>query len=673
MSINRPIMCYHGGKYRLAPWIVQHFPAHRIYVEPFGGAASVLMRKPRSPGEVYNDLDGEIVNVMRVFQDRAQREKLAEFELAQAPCDAPVERARRTLIRAEMGFGSAGATKRTTGFRIDTKRPSNAMRVWARIPENLAALGQRLQGVLIENREALQVLRDHDTPNTLFYVDPPYVHGTRKMSSACYRYEMDNAAHRELLAALLELKGMVLLSGYAHPLYDALLAQWKRVETATKISAQRGVGIRTEILWISPRIEAATVAWQTLGWRAAWFSEIEPFPCAVLAHHYPDVPNFGDMTRFQEWPDATLDLLVGGTPCQSFSVAGLRKGLADPRGNLRLTYLAMARRYAPRWLVWENVPGVLYSNGGRDFGTFLGGLEKLGYGFAYRVLDAQYIRVQSHPRAVPQRRRRVFVVGYLGDWRCAAAVLFERESLLGHPAPRRSTGQSTAPTLSARARGGGGLGTDFDCDGGLISHTLRGDGFDAGEDGTGRGIPLTVIPFDTTQITSAGNHSVPRTDDPCHPLMANAHPPAIAFDCKASGQNGFGAGEIAPTMRSMGHANSHQNGGGHQAVAYEGGVRRLTPRECERLQGFPDDFTRIPVRTLKQRPGTAHFAKYPDLYDAQTNGTWTRFSADGPRYKALGNSMAIAPMRWIGERISLLQRQQQLSESTTSAWPRSTN
>ena len=165
-------------------------------------------------------------------------------------------------------------------------------------------------------------------------------------------------------------------------------------------------------------IEAATAAWHQLGWQAQWFSEIENFPSAVLQHHYPDVPNYGDMTKFKEWPnDESIDLLVGGTPCQSFSVAGLRKGLDDPRGNLMLTYLAIAERYRPRWVVWENVPGVLSSNGGRDFGTFLWALGELGYGFAYRTLDAQYF-------GVAQRRRRVFVVGYLGDWRRAAAVLF---------------------------------------------------------------------------------------------------------------------------------------------------------------------------------------------------------------------------------------------------------
>jgi DNA (cytosine-5)-methyltransferase 1 len=216
-------------------------------------------------------------------------------------------------------------------------------------------------------------------------------------------------------------------------------------------------------------IEAASVAWKPLGWEAAAFAEIEPFPCSVLAHHYPTVPNLGDMTKFQEWPDVAVDLLCGGTPCQSFSVAGLRKGLADPRGNLMLTFGAIAARYRPKWLVWENVPGVLSSNGGRDFGAFLGMLGQLGYGFAYRVLDAQYF-------GVAQRRRRVFVVGCLGDWRSAAAVLFERHSLSGHPAPSRKAGKA-APTIPSRSTAGGGLGTDFDCDGGLVARCLtRGSG-----------------------------------------------------------------------------------------------------------------------------------------------------------------------------------------------------
>ena len=180
-------------------------------------------------------------------------------------------------------------------------------------------------------------------------------------------------------------------------------------------------------------IEAASVAWHDLGWEPQWFSEIEQFPSEVLKHRFPDVPNLGDMTQLTQNPtfnEQSINLLVGGTPCQSFSVAGLRKGLADPRGNLMLTFLALADAKKPKWIVWENVPGVLSSNGGKDFGTFLGALGELGYGFAYRVLDAQYF-------GVAQRRRRVFVVGYLGDWRVAAAVLFERESLQGNTKPSR--------------------------------------------------------------------------------------------------------------------------------------------------------------------------------------------------------------------------------------------
>ena len=174
------------------------------------------------------------------------------------------------------------------------------------------------------------------------------------------------------------------------------------------------------------------------------FGEIEKFPCQVLAHHYPNTPNWGDMTKFKEWPDADVNVLVGGTPCQSFSVAGLRKGLDDPRGNLMLTFLAIAAKYRPQWLVWENVPGVLSSNGGLDFASLLRGMGELGYGFAYRVLDAQYF-------GVAQRRRRVFVVGYLGDWQPAAAVLFERHSLSGHPAPSRKAREGAAASIGTGA------------------------------------------------------------------------------------------------------------------------------------------------------------------------------------------------------------------------------
>ena len=410
-------------------------------------------------------------------------------------------------------------------------------------------------------------------------------------------------------------------------------------------------------------IEAATQAWHPLGWTPVAFSEIEPFPSAVLAHHYPTVPNRGDMSKFAEWPDEPVDLLCGGTPCQSFSVAGLRKGLADPRGNLALTYLAIAARYRPCWIVWENVPGVLSSNGGRDFGAFLGGLGQLGYGFAYRVLDAQYVRTRRFPWAVPQRRRRVFVVGYLGDWRRAAAVLFDCESLSGNPPPRREAGQGAAPTLSARTRGGGRLGTDFDCDGGLIAstgdvahclnaggmgqqdyetetmvaHSLRGEGFDASEDGTGRGTPLVPVAFDLAQITSKANRSTLKPVSPTLMKDSNLHAVvAWALGSHAGAADGYqtnrrhDAGGPVGLGVQEGCAYSLR-AGRTQSVGTPWAVRRLTPVECERLQGFPDGFTAIPWR-----------------------GKPADQCPDGPRYKALGNSMAVNVMAWIGERIALV-------------------
>ena len=475
-------------------------------------------------------------------------------------------------------------------------------------------------------------------------------------------------------------------------------------------------------------IEAATCAWHGLGWQPWAFSEIERFPSAVLAHHYPHVPNLGDMTKFKDWPDATIDLLVGGTPCQSFSVAGLRKGLADPRGNLMLGFGALADRLRPRWLVWENVPGVLSSNGGRDFGAFLGMLGILGYGFAYRVLDAQYF-------GVPQRRRRVFVVGHLGDWRRAAAVLFERHSLQGHPPPRREARKATTGGAGVGAGGGrfastgdishclnaGGIGRqDYETDT-LIAHSLRGEGFDASEDGTGRGTPLVPVAIGVDAYNGALTGGVAATmgtrgsaetasgpqvlvpvafalrgrDDGAQPEVHGDGDTAgslracnggssrdyVAFSCK---DHGADAGELAPTLRAMGHGASHANAGGQVAVAFdacgstldagdvfptlrkrEGGasghgaavaassaVRRLTPRECERLQGFPDDYTRIPLptkaRKQRKRETSAAYAEYLRRREE-------RHAADGPRYKALGNSMAVPVMRWIGERIQLVE------------------
>ena len=371
-------------------------------------------------------------------------------------------------------------------------------------------------------------------------------------------------------------------------------------------------------------IEAATQAWHHMGWKPSFFSEIDAFPCAVLHYHYPKVPLHGDFTTIQDGDYEPINLLVGGTPCQSFSVAGLRKGLDDPRGNLMLGFGALTKRLRPTWLVWENVPGVLSANGGRDFGTFLGMLAELGYGFAYRVLDAQFF-------GVAQRRKRVFVVGCLGDWRPAAAVLFERESLSGNPAPSREAQQEVTGTLSSRTSGGGRLGTDFECAGGLQ-------------------------PVDAFRMTAFGEHSGDGTasttkardyKDAIDLVVHGTQDPCTGSQAFALGRNNGAenavcvTGQVAHTLRGEGFdASEDGTGRGTPTISQGMAVRRLTPVECERLQGFPDNFTQIPYRNK-----TA--GKCPD----------------GPRYKALGNSMAVPCMKWIGERI---QQVQEAAQSTNT-------
>lgn len=272
MTITAPVIRYHGGKFRLAPWVIKHFPPHQIYIEPFGGAAGVLMLKPRSYAEVYNDLDGDIVNLFRVLQDTRTREALAEllvltpyardeFDLAWLHTNEPIERARRTVIRAQMGFGSAGATMGSTGFRIDCRRKyGTAQKLWTRYPVQLAAIGTRLAGVMIENRPAIDVMLANDSPQTLHYVDPPYVHSTRVKRSAkgrAYRHEMDDDQHTELLATLNTLQGMAVLSGYPSALYSECLEGWTMNSTSARISAGRGTDTRLECLWLNPACMAA--------------------------------------------------------------------------------------------------------------------------------------------------------------------------------------------------------------------------------------------------------------------------------------------------------------------------------------------------------------------------------------------------------------------------------
>ena len=605
-------------------------------------------------------------------------------------------------------------------------------------------------------------------------------------------------------------------------------------------------------------IEAASCAWHPLGWKPIAFSEIEPFPCAVLKHHFPHVPNLGDMTKFHDWPDfkpIRINIVVGGTPCQAFSVAGLREGLADPRGNLTLTFLGVVEKYQPEYVVWENVPGVLSSittshppemaapddlregeereyiedyeaDSSHALSCFMDGLQKLGYGVALRCIDAQYC-------GLAQRRKRVFVVGYLGDWSRAAAILSLADGLFGNPPPSREARQEAAGTLSARTSGGGRLGTDFDLAGGciadgsglgvekkwpaevtatlnahfgdkqgledqhalggaslfvpeytnaltahngqrneisemarsLIAHSFpvaihenqRGEittndttgALNKGGGKPGQGYPCVAIPIleagartgkSTTDVRAGSG--IGTNGDPMFTLqrgkqhavairtaqtssngcgidesgvcytLDQAQGQAVLAPVTAFGAKGSGADaqeDLSPTLRAAGHDKSHANGGSMPAVAFNWNaqvdqmnfdpnttpaltrsqeaaigpvafqtriarngrgqpdeivpalngsdagatsdmrpcvlhkmaVRRLTPEECEALQGFPRGHTNIPVGNKGKR------------------------AADGPRYKALGNSMAVPCMSWIGQGI---QRDHELHRVFAVEW-----
>ena len=405
-------------------------------------------------------------------------------------------------------------------------------------------------------------------------------------------------------------------------------------------------------------MEAAHLALAPLGWVCVGVAEVDPAACALLAHRLPHVPNLGSVTDITDEQIAALgriDVVIGGSPCQDLSVAGNRAGLVGARSGLfheQLRIFNAARTFCgARWLVWENVPGAFSSNRGRDFAVVAGALAgcelnvpRDGWGnegvalgpnglVEWSVLDAQWF-------GVAQRRRRVFAVLDTGDWAGRPPVLLEPDSLRGDSAPRREAGEGIANGLVGRPDRGGGNSEgqrlipeiarcvttgeakrqDWETCTIIpeVAHTLRADGFDASEDGTGRGTPLVPV----------------------------------AFDCKASGQAGFGVGEIASTMRSMGHADSHQNGGGRLAVQQGMSVRRLTPRECERLQGAPDDWTLVTLpgghkarRISKSRPA--------ERWHENEDGTWLLLMADGPRYKMLGNSFAVPVITWIGERIQM--------------------
>lgn len=445
-------------------------------------------------------------------------------------------------------------------------------------------------------------------------------------------------------------------------------------------------------------IEAASKAWEPLGWKPAWFSEIEPFPSAVLAHHWPEVTNLGDMTKIADAVRAgeveAPDVLVGGTPCQAFSIAGLREGLSDDRGQLTLSYVELAnaidakrreRGEPEAIIVWENVPGVLSSKD-NAFGCFLAGLagesselqpaggkwthagcvsgpERV---IAWRVLDAQFF-------GVAQRRRRVFVVASARKGFDPAAVLFELDSVRRDSAPRRETQKAVA---ALTARGVGTCGADdnqaqaghliAECANGDVSHTLKGEGFDGSEDGTGRGVPVVAFGGGNTSgnidvaacLTAKGQRIdfevetfvVYGTQDPdtnrelAHTLgRNNGQENAIVTEPFTLAIRGRSEGSTVE-VRNDGTANAllTPNGGragmGVGAIGWGMQVRRLTPIECERLQGFPDNHTLIGWR-----------------------GKDADECPDGPRYKAIGNSMAVPVMRWIGERIAAALPAEKLS------------
>jgi DNA (cytosine-5)-methyltransferase 1 len=464
-------------------------------------------------------------------------------------------------------------------------------------------------------------------------------------------------------------------------------------------------------------LEGATLAWHHLGWECVATAEIEPAACAVLADHYPDVPNLGDISKVTEQQIHDLghiDIVVFGSPCQDVSIAGKREGMEGSRSGLFFTAMRVVRWSGARFALWENVPGVFSDHQGRGFASVVGEMAgihvdvpKSGWrnsGFLlgtdalveWAVLDAQFF-------GVPQRRRRVFALRDSGDWASRPPILLESESLQGHPAPRRESGQ-VAPTIPARSLGGGGLGSDFDCDGGaievcmstgqgsaeigigigttlncnhespiitapltqnpyadnesrdslLVTHSLSADGFDASEDGTGRGTPLVpvahidVLPTMRNGADTPAGHNArsgETKDDYIVPVafVQNTHD-----EVRLMGDDGQIIGALAaePGMKQQCYVavgldeeqNATEDGMGCLKARREGGgfegsvmtpamqVRRLTPRECERLQGVPDGFT------LVERSGKP--------------------MADGPRYKMLGNGFAVPVVRWIGERIA---------------------
>lgn len=424
-------------------------------------------------------------------------------------------------------------------------------------------------------------------------------------------------------------------------------------------------------------VEAASLAWMPLGWEPVWFSEIEPFPCAVLKERFPGVQNLGDMTKIDgEKYAGTVDLLVGGTPCQGFSVAGKQGGLDDPRSALCLAYCRLLGTMRPRWFVWENVPGVFSANRGEDLKALLRKIDEIGYSCAWRVLDAQYVRVDGYPRALPQRRRRVFVVGYLGEWQYPASVLFEPGCLFRDSPPRREAGTGVARSVTASTGGASGKEQQhtFVGVGGKPLNALGVDGYNGAISGSvsatvdtrckNANRPTLVMAHGqaNAEISEAVSPALPCDHeapiafrwaaspsqglsvgvDYCHTLMANRNgEPAICYenhaqdsrireiDCAPvlSAKAGTGGNNLPLVASFMSGSNQVPD------VLQSATVRRLLPVETERLMGFPDDWTRIPWR-----------------------GKPAEECPDSPRYKACGNSMCVNVMRWIGMRIENVER-----------------
>ena len=480
-------------------------------------------------------------------------------------------------------------------------------------------------------------------------------------------------------------------------------------------------------------VEAASLAWHSLGWEPVWFSEIEPFPAAVLHHRFgasrqinqplpTDIPiskneweeietlknkhgrdwltecdadlgrrytefkrreaaielnsalpidgkiqNLGDMTKIEgEKYRGTVDLLVGGTPCQGFSVAGKQGGLDDPRSALCLKYIDLLKTMRPRWFVWENVPGVFSTNSGSDFTRFVSEIENIGYGVAWRVLDAQYVRTYQFPHAVPQRRRRVFVVGYFGDWRPAAEVLFESNGVFGNPPPRRIKRQGTAGGFET---GVSETSESLICVHGSqdpIDNTEHANAVNRNQGiencvcygiGNGQAAEASIMTEEISQTLNCmhdqqavlcyENHmqdSRVKACGECSPQInakagtGGGNLPLVQTfpidlrngqrdaDKKDSvNRQGIGVGKDGDPANTLSTVTCHD-------VAYNSSIRRLTPLECERLMGFPDNWTRIPwgKKEAKDCP-------------------------DSPRYKACGNSMCVNAMQWIGARIQRVE------------------